>query len=450
MKLWSNELAVTYLCICPRFLVALHLVVFPNWFTWSHWLLPSSFLPFRSCDFCLAPSVLCSHLLHLSLPSLLFHLPFSTAFWVPLLPQRYIRCLLVSPRIWLRAASSLCTDSVIWSQLLWLFSTEPLCSLTCKMERNRAIPLWETRDFFAPLSNEQLDKKVHDQFEEHPRLVKAAKELMDYGDWGYNIILQGGGWDLDWDNISEVPRAAIWHPPQLPPTEQIRNAHIRTLATAARHPFPNIFRDPLARLQFIGQQMDEGVEGYGGLTGPCSWCGTFTGLWCDGVAPTASCFGWNCRASICSWCRSVFSECRRCSVHTGIPLQMDPRAIVQVCRVEPNICTKRLLEFKDVRYSETAVGIWHIKRAIEGTIHLRLTCFTSYGGFYFPHIDKRYNVVSDFSSPEDSLFDDDEGRGSSEAATTPSVIEQEVSGDELMEVNPQDFPDANHSPELLE
>ena len=129
---------------------------------------------------------------------------------------------------------------------------------------------------------------------------------------------------------------------------------------------------------------------------------------------------------------------------------MDPRAIVQVCRVKPNICTKRLLEFLDVRYSETSEGIWHIKRAIEGTMHLRLTCFTSYGAFYFPHIDKRYNVVSDFSSPEDSLFDDDEGRSSSETATTPPVMEQEESEDELVEVNPEDFPDALHSPELLE
>merc|ERR1712115_438938 len=109
----------------------------------------------------------------------------------------------------------------------------------------------------------------------------------------------------------------------------------------------------------------------------------------------------------------------------------------------PNICTRRLLEFMDVRYSETSEGIWHIKRAIEGTIHLRLTCFTSYGGFYFPHIDKRYNVVSDFSSPEDSLFDDDDVRSSAEAATTSSVVDQEESEEELMEVNPEDYPDAS-------
>ena len=41
-----------------------------------------------------------------------------------------------------------------------------------------------------------------------------------------------------------------------------------------------------------------------------------------------------------------------------------------------------------------------------------------------------------------------EDRNSSEAATT--VIEEEGVGDELMEVNPEDFPDASHSPELLE
>ena len=284
------------------------------------------------------------------------------------------------------------------------------------MERNRAIPPWETRDFFAPLSNEQLDKKVHDQFEEHPRLVRAAKELMDYGDWGYNIILQGGGWDLDWDNISEVPRAAVWHPPQLPPTEQIRNAHIRALATAAHHPFPNIFRDPLARLQFIGQQMDEGVEGYGGLTGPCSWCGTFTGLWCDGVAPTASCFGWNCRASICSWCRSVFSECRRCTVHAGIPLELDQRAIVQRCRVTPNRCTRRLLEFLEVQANELSRGTFCVIMAIEATAHLRLVCKAN--GVYFPHIDARYGIFRDEEGPESSAHEDDES--SAMMATTTS------------------------------
>ena len=93
-----------------------------------------------------------------------------------------------------------------------------------------------------------------------------------------------------------------------------------------------------------------------------------------------------------------------------------------------------------------AVGIFHIIRAIEGTMHLRLTCFTSYGGFYFPHIDKRYNVVTDFSSPETSDHEDDES--SAEAATTTSVIEQEEPEDELMEVDPEDFPETNHSPEL--
>ena len=319
------------------------------------------------------------------------------------------------------------------------------------MERDPdpANPEWGAEPpFYKQWTEDDLDRLVLQQFERHPRLVSTAMALTEYGDWGYTLIRATGPWQPDWDNISNVPRACKWHPPEVPPSERIRNAHIRALAVSASHRWPNIFRDPIARLQYIGQQMDEGASGHSGLVGPCSWCGTFTGLWCDGVEATPSSIGWNCRVPVCSWCRSVFSECRRCSVHTGIPLQMDPRAIVQICRVRPNICTRRLLEFREVSYSETSEGIWHIKRAIEGTIHLRLTCFTSYGGFYFPHIDKRYNVVTDFSSPENSLFDEDEDMNSSEAATT--VIEEEEAEDELMEVNPEDFPDASHSPELLE
>ena len=243
--------------------------------------------------------------------------------------------------------------------------------------------------FYKQWTEDDLDELVQQQFERHPRLVSTAKAMTDYGDWGYTLISAADLWQQDWDNISDVPRACKWHPPQVAPSERIRNAHIRALAVSASHPWPNIFRDPIARLQYIGQQMDDGASGHSGLVGPCSWCGTFTGLWCDGVEATTSSIGWNCRVPVCSWCRSVFSECRRCSVHTGIPLQMDPRAIVQVCRVKPNSCTKRLLEFREVSYSEMAVGIFHIIRAIEGTIHLRLTCFTSYGGFYFPHIDKK-------------------------------------------------------------
>ena len=56
--------------------------------------------------------------------------------------------------------------------------------------------------------------------------------------------------------------------------------------------------------------------------------------------------------------------------------------------------------------------------------------------------------MTDFSSPENSLFGEDADMDSSEAATT--VIEEEEAEDELMEVNPEDFPDTYHSPEILE
>ena len=299
------------------------------------------------------------------------------------------------------------------------------------MMRNPDWDQWsvEPGDFYKQWTEEDLDRLVKNQSEEHPRLISAAKELMDYGEWGYTIIRDGDGWQEDWDNISDVPRACKWHPPQVVPSERVRNAHIRALAISASRPFPNIFRDPLARLQFIGQQLDEGGRGHGGLAGPCSWCGTLTGLWCDGVEPTIASFGWNCKVPICSWCRSVFSECRRCSVHTGIPLQMDPRANVQQCRVKPNRSTRRLLEFMEVLASELAVGTFHIVRAVEATAHLRLTCFSSYAGLYFPHIDKRYNIVTDLSSPEPSDHEDDDN--SADFATTTSDVEQDESEGEM-------------------
>ena len=189
---------------------------------------------------------------------------------------------------------------------------------TANPERGSEPPFCKQR------TEDDLDQLVLQQFERHPRLVSTAMALTEYGDWGYTLIRATDPWQQDWDNISNVPRACKWHPPEVPPNERIRNAHIRALAISASHRWPNIFRDPIARLQFIGQQMDEGASGHSGLVGPCSWCGTFTGLWCDGVEATPSSIGWNCRVPVCSWCRSVFSECRRCSVHTGIPLQMDP------------------------------------------------------------------------------------------------------------------------------
>ena len=251
-----------------------------------------------------------------------------------------------------------------------------------------------------------IDANIAKQLVDHPRMALVALEILKYGDWGYRRIPLHGIWEPDWNDISDVERSCVWHPPLKPTEEGLRMEAIRALAIEAEHPFPNIFLDPLARLQFIGQQMDSGARGLGGLSGPCSWCGTITGLWCDGAAPTQCCFGWSCKVPTCSWCRMVFSECRRCTVHTGIPRTVDRRANIQRCRVSPDTCTARLLRFEEVQATDFALGVFRITMAVENAMRFRISCCAN--GMIFGHIDAKYGITRDDTPPQESSADEDE------------------------------------------
>ena len=111
-------------------------------------------------------------------------------------------------------------------------------------------------------------------------------------------------------------------------------------------------------------------------------------------------------------------------MRSGIPFELDQRAIVQRCRVAPNRCTRRLLEFLEVQANELARGTFCVVMAVEATVHLRLECKAS--GVYFPHIDARYGIHVDEESPEPSEHED--GESSARMATTTVSGSSEADG----------------------
>ena len=110
-------------------------------------------------------------------------------------------------------------------------------------------------------------------------------------------------------------------------------------------------------------------------------------------------------------------------MHAGIPLELDQRAIVQRCRVAPNRCTRRLLEFLEVQANELARGTFCVVMAVEATVHLRLECKAN--GVYFPHIDARYGIYRDEESPEPSAHEDDESSAMMATTTTSGSSDAE-------------------------
>ena len=104
-------------------------------------------------------------------------------------------------------------------------------------------------------------------------------------------------------------------------------------------------------------------------------------------------------------------------MHTGIPISIDRNANAQRCRVVPDNCTARLLRFEEVRANELARGTFCTVMAIEATKQFRLSCKAN--GFIFWHIDTRYNITRDDSSPGEPS--EDEEANSADVATTTAV-----------------------------
>ena len=52
---------------------------------------------------------------------------------------------------------------------------------------------------------------------------------------------------------------------------------------------------------------------------PCTWCGLFTGRWCDGMPPARHTRGWQCKHALCSFCEGLMGLCKWCSVWQAIP-----------------------------------------------------------------------------------------------------------------------------------
>ena len=59
-----------------------------------------------------------------------------------------------------------------------------------------------------------------------------------------------------------------------------------------------------------------------GIVSPCTWCGKFTGNFCDGLLPTATQRGGACGFPVCTTCEAVLDTCRHCSLWKGLPSQV--------------------------------------------------------------------------------------------------------------------------------
>ena len=136
-------------------------------------------------------------------------------------------------------------------------------------------------------------------------------------------------------------RVLAWHgPPLLPRADEEYTEALRALATKYDHPRMQLIgRKGTAYNLWIHQQVDSHSEQHRFLhpLAPCTHCGLFTAVWCDGVPATATTWGGRCQMPICSVCRRLFHECSLCVRHTGVAKNIDPRIRLPFPRgLQPN------------------------------------------------------------------------------------------------------------------
>ena len=120
-----------------------------------------------------------------------------------------------------------------------------------------------------------------------------------------------------------------WHPPlRLIPDEKF-SGRAAALAVRISHPQAATIGNHKARAFFIAEQFEE-MEFEMHVAEPCTWCGLFTGCWCDGIPPARGRRGWQCRHALCSFCESLFQRCKWCAVWTPMPTAA-PQDAVQRC-----------------------------------------------------------------------------------------------------------------------
>jgi len=124
--------------------------------------------------------------------------------------------------------------------------------------------------------------------------------------------------------LGEVACQRYWHPPLRCPSEETISGIARDLLKEAGHVRADLVANPLARMFYVHDQVDQQSteDPTYGIVSPCTWCGKFTGNFCDGLLATATQRGWACSFPVCTTCEALLDTCRHCSLWKGLPSQV--------------------------------------------------------------------------------------------------------------------------------